>query len=127
MNNVNTSEYTKFYSDRGFWHKVKSVAKAAGAKVIYVALILYYELKDPAISANEKCVLFAALGYLIFPVDLIPDAIPVVGFTDDLAALMAAYRFVCNSLSPEVISKARTKLAEWFDNVDVSELNLDEE
>lgn len=94
------TNYRQFYSKRGFWTKVKTVAKAVGAKVIYVALILYYELRDPSISVKEKSVIIAALGYLIFPVDLIPDAVPVVGFTDDLAALMAAYRFVCNSLSP---------------------------
>ncbi len=94
------TNYRQFYSKRGSWTKVKTVAKAVGAKVIYVALILYYELRDPSISVKEKSVIIAALGYLIFPVDLIPDAVPVVGFTDDLAALMAAYRFVCNSLSP---------------------------
>lgn len=32
-----------------------------------------------------KALIFGAIGYIILPVDLIPDAIPVIGFADNLA------------------------------------------
>lgn len=55
-----------------------------------------------------------ALGYFILPIDLIPDAIPLLGFTDDAAVLI----FIIKQLScidEEVKKQAKEKLAEWFD------------
>ena len=72
----NIEKYQGNYSESGFWNKVKKVALKAGAKVIYVALILYYELADPNVSPKEKAIIIGALGYFILPLDLIPDAIP---------------------------------------------------
>ena len=118
-------KYQGSFSAENFWAKVKSVAKKAGVKVVYVALILYYELTDPDIDAKEKAVIIGALGYFILPIDLIPDAIPVAGFTDDLAALLAAYKFVQHNITPEVEAKAKAKLAEWFGDVEEREIIIE--
>ncbi len=123
----NIERYQGNYSEGGFWNKVKSVAKKAGAKVIYVALILYYELADPNVSPKEKAIIIGALSYFILPLDLIPDAIPVLGFTDDLAALVAAYSYVKGHLTPEVKLRARKKLGEWFDIDDDTSLEPDDQ
>ncbi len=123
----NIERYQGHYSESGFWSKVKKVAAKAGAKVIYVALILYYELTDPNVSPKEKAVIIGALGYFILPVDLIPDPIPVVGFSDDLAALVAAYSYVKGHLTHEVKLRARKKLSEWFDIEDDTSLEPDEQ
>ena len=123
----NIEKYQGNYSESGFWDKVKKVAKKAGAKVIYVALILYYELTDPNVSPKEKAIIIGALGYFILPIDLIPDAIPVLGFTDDLAALMAAYSYVKGHLTPEVRLMARNKLCEWFDIPDGDPVEPDDQ
>ena len=50
----NIEKYQGNYSESGFWNKVKKVALKAGAKVIYVALILYYELADPNVSLRRR-------------------------------------------------------------------------
>lgn len=118
--------YQGSFSAAKFWGKIKGVAKKAGVKVIYVALILYYELTDPDIDTKEKAVIIGALGYFILPIDLIPDTIPVAGFTDDLAALIAAYKFVEHNITPEIKTKAKTKLAEWFGDVDENEIIIEE-
>ena len=118
-------KYQGSFSAENFWAKVKSVAKKAGVKVVYVALILYYELTDPDIDAKEKAVIIGALGYFILPIDLILDAIPVAGFTDDLAALLAAYKFVQHNITPEVEAKAKAKLAEWFGDIDERDIIIE--
>ena len=123
----NIEKYQGNYSESGFWSKVKKVALKAGAKVIYVALILYYELADPNVSPKEKAIIIGALGYFILPLDLIPDAIPVLGFSDDLAALVAAYGYVKGHLTPAVKLRARKKLCEWFDIDDGTSLEPDDQ
>ena len=120
-------KYGKNYSEEDFWAKVKNVARKAGAKVIYVALILYYELADEKVSLKEKGIILGALGYFILPVDLIPDFLPIAGYTDDLAALVAAFAYAKSHLTPEVRMRARTKLCEWFGDLDASSIEPEEQ
>ena len=120
-------KYGKNYSEEDFWAKVKKVARKAGAKVIYVALILYYELSDEKVSLKEKGIILGALGYFILPVDLIPDFLPIAGYTDDLAALVAAFAYVKSHLTPEVRMRARTKLCDWFGDLDASSIEPEEQ
>ncbi len=44
-------------------------------------------MRSDEITALDKLVAFGALFYLICPFDLIPDAIPVIGYADDFIVL----------------------------------------
>lgn len=46
-------------------------------------------LRDPRVPRRSKLVIGAAVAYLVSPVDLIPEFIPVIGFADDI--LLASY------------------------------------
>lgn len=114
MNQNEIKKYERNYSDSGFWKKMAKFALKIGKPVVYDALLLYYLLKSPACPIQQKTLILGALGYLILPVDLIPDAIPVLGFTDDASALVAVIKVVKNNITPEIENQAREKLAEWF-------------
>lgn len=117
--------YSDIFSDGKFWKKVGNVAKKAGIKVIYCALVLYYALQNPSISSKEKMLILGALGYFILPIDLIPDFLPGVGFTDDIAALVFAIIKLNKSIDESVKDQARAKLHEWFGNYNDNEIILD--
>ena len=55
--------------------------------------ILVRVIRSKDIFALDKIVAYGALFYLIFPVDLIPDSLPVVGYLDDFAFLAIAVAF----------------------------------
>ena len=114
----------KDYSDSGLWRKIKNVAKKAGVRVIYAALLLYYVLKDPNTPAKDKAMIMGALGYFILPIDLIPDVSPIVGFTDDLTILIFALRSVWVNVTPDIKFRAQNKLTEWFTAVSEKDLKL---
>ena len=78
------------FDDGSFWNKVKNFALKAGKEVIEKALWLYYAAQQPNTPAWARTVIYGALAYFVLPVDAVPDAIPVAGFTDDLGALAAA-------------------------------------
>lgn len=105
--------YEGSYSDGSFWSKCKGALKAAGAEVLEAALKLYYALQRPETPAWAKTAILGALGYFISPVDVIPDVIPVVGFTDDLGVLLAALGTVSHYVDDEVVAKARATLRRW--------------
>ncbi len=116
--------YGKHYSEEKLIDKILKVAKKAGVKVVYSALLLYYALMSNHFPAKEKAIILGALGYFILPVDFIPDAIPILGFTDDLLALVFAVRTVFNHITPEVEEKAKAKIRKLFGEVDDAELKL---
>lgn len=119
--------YEKHYNEDSFWKKIKSIAGKVSRKLVYVALILYYELTDEKISVKDKSIIIGALGYLILPMDLLPDFIPVIGFADDLIALLAAYKAVKDNITPEVKQNAKSKVDEWFGSVDEGSLEIDKQ
>ncbi len=55
-------------------------------------------LRDQRLSAKQRAVLTAALGYSISPIDLVPGIIPVIGQMDDLAVVLLALRWILRSL-----------------------------
>ena len=118
----NFVKYSKFYTDESFWEKMRRFAGKAGVKVVYVALLLYYMLIDDAIAMKSKVTIVAALGYFIFPIDLIQDFTPLIGFTDDLSVLMVAYSIVKGEINDTHRQKARKTLSNWFKGIDELQL-----
>lgn len=118
------SSYKGNYSESRLWDKIGKVAQKAGVKVVYAALLLFYVATDKNVPVEDKAKIFGALGYFILPFDLIPDAIPVAGYTDDLAALFWALHAVWSNVTPSIEAKAKQKLKEWFGQVDENELRL---
>lgn len=115
MNLPEFSKYTDSFSVKSFTEKIGRIAKRAGSKLVYASLLLYYTLESKNISAKEKAVIIGALGYLISPLDLVPDAIPLAGLGDDLAVLLYVLQRVWSGIDDDVKTKARAKLAQWFD------------
>ena len=115
-------KYEKNYSEDGLWKKIGNVAKKAGLKTVYMVLLLYYVLISDSTPKKYKAMIIGALGYFILPLDAIPDIVPAVGYTDDVAALAGAILAVAKCISPEIEAQAKTKLEEWFGKYDEAEI-----
>ena len=120
----NLEKYVPNFDADKFMKKLRRTVRRLGAKAAYYALILYYALQDPQISKKDKTLILGALGYFLLPLDLIPDFLPALGFTDDIAALGYAVYKVINCVTPLVKSQAEGKVYEWFGDVDQSDLIL---
>ena len=111
--------YKDKFSTSGFVEKISRIAKRAGVKLVYSALILYYTLESDKVSTKEKAIILGALGYLISPLDLVPDAIPIAGLSDDLAVLLYVIHKIWGNVSDDIKLKAKNKLSKWFDNDEI--------
>lgn len=120
--NVKFEEYEKHYSEEGFWDKLKNYAVKAGGKVIYSALKLYYAAQRKETPVWAKSTIYGALGYFILPIDLIPDALPVVGFTEDAGLLVAALLVVSSHINNEIKEQAKQKMKDWFGDSEIAKL-----
>lgn len=115
--------YSNKFTQKDFVDKIARIAKRAGAKLIYAALLLYYTLQSDRISTKDKAIIVGALGYMISPIDVIPDAIPIAGLTDDLAVLLYVLKKIWVDVDPEVKERAKQKLASWFDDDEIQEID----
>lgn len=124
MNKIELPDFIKYkdkFTASEFVEKISRVAKRAGSKFVYAALILYYTLESDKVSIKDKAIIIGALGYLISPLDVMPDAIPIAGLSDDLAVLIYVLRKVWGEVSEDVKTKAHAKLSKWFDEDEIQE------
>jgi len=115
-------QYAKYYTEESFWEKIKNFSKAAGVKVVYAVLLLYYAMKDNGVSIKTKIFIAASLGYFIMPADAIVDFTPLIGYSDDLGVLLFALKTVSSAITPFVKEQARLKIKEWFAAADEKEM-----
>lgn len=115
--------YANKFSQSDFVDKISRIAKRAGAKLVYAALILFYTMQSDKISVKDKALILGALGYLISPIDVVPDAIPIAGLSDDLAVLLYVLKVVWTDVDPDVKAKAKAKLDQWFDDDEIKEID----
>ena len=116
-------KYQEHYSEPKFAGKLAKVAKSPGRKMVYAALLLYYVLKSPSVKKGDKTTIIGALGYFILPLDIMPDFIPMVGFTDDLSAILLALHAVWKNITPEIKAMAAAKASELFGDFNQQEID----
>lgn len=103
------SHLPEAFSVSGFWLIVGKLAKRGTRKILIAALTLYHCMRDSETPAWAKSVIVGALGYLIFPMDLIPDAILGAGFTDDWSVILGAIAAVATHIKAEHRLKAEAQ------------------
>jgi len=93
---------------RRFWIKLKKVV----GKLPFTEDLLaaYYCAFDRQTPRHVQAALLGAIAYFILPFDIIPDMLPVLGFTDDAAVLATAIRLVAAHILPEHREAARAAL-----------------
>ena len=73
---------------------------------IFVLSIAYVDKRTPFIA---KVMIGITVGYLLSPIDLIPDFIPVIGFLDDLVIVPLLILLSIKLIPKIVLQDARDK------------------
>jgi uncharacterized membrane protein YkvA (DUF1232 family) len=55
-------------------------------------------LRDPSVSLWRKLIGLAGVAYVVWPLDVIPDVIPVLGWLDDVGVLSVVTWFVVREI-----------------------------
>lgn len=106
----NLNIYEKYFSESDLLDKVKKFGKAMGATVLYPVLLLFNLFKSNEIDLKEKAMIAGTLGYVILPVDLIPDVLAGMGYSDDAMALMAAITALASCISENIQQQSKEQL-----------------
>ena len=84
--------------------------RAAALKRDTHALVIAY--RDPRTPWLARVIAVATVVYALSPVDLIPDAIPVLGYLDDLLIVPAGIALALKLIPAEVMAEARKQAAD---------------
>lgn len=115
--------YQDKFSKDNLLLKLQHYGRDIGLTVLYNVLQLWYVLQKPEVPAKNKAVIMGALGYLITPLDFIPDLTPILGYNDDAAAILFTLYMVRQYVDDEVKAQAKARLAKIFSEDAVKNLD----
>jgi len=97
-------------------HFILRIIRKGGIRLLYSALLLYYAFKRNDLPAWARSIVIGVIGYLLSPIDSIPDLTPLVGYTDDLGILSYALVLIAAYVNDDVRAKAKSRLLNLLGN-----------
>ncbi len=85
------------------WQRLRSWAHL----VLRDGLALYIAARDPRTPWFAKLLALLVAAYALSPIDLIPDAIPVLGFLDELILLPIAIELIARLIPTQIMAESR--------------------
>jgi uncharacterized membrane protein YkvA (DUF1232 family) len=75
---------------------------------------LWFALRHPLAPAWLKAGTALLVLYVLSPIDLLPDVLPVIGIVDDLVLVPLAIRWMLNRLPPGIADAVLTRRNRTF-------------
>src|SRR5438093_11645693 len=74
-------------------------------------------LRDGRVPPQQKLILVGIAAYLVLPIDLIPDFVPVLGQLDDLAVILLGLDLFIRSAPQDVVEEHMARIAQDSDQL----------
>ena len=94
--------FTRFYSPGRF---LRFLSKTKGKLHFLPKLLAIFVHSGQGYAHGPGLVLMGAIGYVILPIDIVPDILPVAGWIDDAAVVAAALKFAAAYIKPSTKKK----------------------
>ena len=100
---------------RLIWNSLAAFCKRAGRAAARTPLLLYYVLKDDKTSTKDKAIIYAALAYLILPIDIISARrFPIIGWADEILSIEIVFDRMRKYITPDMMRQADEQLDKWI-------------
>ena len=96
-------------------NKVRPWALKVGRTTARPILQFYYVMADKNTSTLDRVLIYGAIAYTVWPMDMVPRTIyKLLGVLDDGAAIMFVYKRIKNKITPTINTRVGNTLNEWF-------------
>jgi uncharacterized membrane protein YkvA (DUF1232 family) len=102
--------------------KIGRFCIAMGQQTVYSVLLMVYAFRRKDSPAWAKRIIIGALGYVLTPIDAIPDLTPLIGYTDDLGVLSFGLVAIASYINVDVRIEARQGVKFLFGEVDLDSM-----
>ena len=89
---------------------LKKVLRNSQTKFLYGIFLLFYAYKNSDTPSWAKNIIIGSIGYVLSPIDAIPDLTPFLGMTDDIGVLSFGITSIACYIDKEVRSKSKEKI-----------------
>jgi uncharacterized membrane protein YkvA (DUF1232 family) len=102
--------------------KIGRFCSVMGQQTVYSILLMVYAFRRKDVPGWAKRIIIGALGYVLTPIDAIPDLTPVIGYTDDLGVLSFGLVAIASYINLDVRVAARRGVKSLFGKIDLGSL-----
>ncbi|MBQ9472833.1 MAG: DUF1232 domain-containing protein [Bacteroidales bacterium] len=94
---------------------LKHYACRVGRVAARPVVLLYLVLRDPATPRRDKYIIYAALAYVVLPINLISSRRhPLTGWIDEAGAIALAYKKAKKNITPTMEMQADAIIEQWL-------------
>ena len=106
---------TPFFDYEKLWKNICKWGRKAGRAATRPVLLLYYVMTSEDTPKKDKAMIFAAIAYLVLPVDLISASkLPIIGWLDEGVSIAVIIKKMQKYITPEMQQRANETLDQWF-------------
>ena len=102
------------FDPQTYLEDLKHILARLSHQIVHDALLLYYAFRRRETPFWAKSIIIGVLGYLISPLDTIPDLTPILGYTDDFNFIILALISLGVYIDDDVKFKTEAKMSDWF-------------
>ena len=101
------------------FHAPKDVAEAVELirRIPTYVRLVWALLRDRRVPPQQKLILVGIAAYLVLPIDLIPDFVPVLGQLDDVAVILLGLDLFIRSAPQDVVEEHVARIAQGSDQL----------
>lgn len=94
-----------------YWRKMNSkINLKVGNPYLLKVMQLYYAARNVETAPLVRIIFIVSIAYFIFPLDLVPDFLPIIGYLDDIALIVGTVYFFSKNITPLIRSQAEDRL-----------------
>jgi uncharacterized membrane protein YkvA (DUF1232 family) len=93
-----------------------------GQQAVYSVMLMVYAYRSKEAPAWAKRIIIGTLGYVLTPIDAVPDLSPLIGYTDDIGVLTFGLVTIASYINDEVRISARRDVKKLFGEIDLASI-----
>lgn len=106
---------TKIINYEHLWQRICNWSRKAGRTASRPILLMYYVMTSKKTPKKDKVTIFAAISYLVLPIDILSSRrLPIIGWLDEVVSLAVTIQKMQKHITPEMLDRADEMLDRWF-------------
>jgi uncharacterized membrane protein YkvA (DUF1232 family) len=81
------NKYQSKFKEAKFFKFLNKKFQSLSVQLVYKSLLMFYAFKRKETPYWAKNIILGTLGYILSPIDMLPDLTPLFGYTDDISVL----------------------------------------